>query len=110
MIDVYAQWQWNDPTLLIEDAGSGTSLLQDLREQNIPAVAIRPTGDKIVRMSTPSAKIEAKAVHLPRTAVWLNDLKTEMLSFPFGTPDDQVNSIAQALAFITRPGRRVFVG
>jgi predicted phage terminase large subunit-like protein len=64
--EVYDQWRWQDPTILIEDAGSGTSLLQDLYEQNIPAAGIKPEGDKVMRMSAQTAKIEAGAVHLPR--------------------------------------------
>jgi len=106
VLEVYAEWQIRNPTLLIEEAGSGISLLQDLHYQHIAAVAIKPAGDKIVRMSAQSAKIEAGAVHLPRGASWLGDLKTEILAFPCGTHDDQVDSIAQALAHMTRPRRR----
>ena len=66
VVEVYQRWeQLQKPTLLIEDAGSGTSLIQDLYDQNIPAVAIHPEGDKVMRMSAQSAKIEAGAVHLP---------------------------------------------
>jgi predicted phage terminase large subunit-like protein len=96
-------YQWRDATILIEDAGSGTSLLQDLRESNIPAIAIRPDGDKVVRMAAQSAKIEAGAVFLPRHAPWLDDLRTEILAFPHGRHDDQVDSMSQALSWISRP-------
>jgi hypothetical protein len=50
-----------------------------------------------------SAKIEAGAVHLPRQAPWLDDLKAELLAFPHGPHDDQVDAIAQALAWADRP-------
>jgi predicted phage terminase large subunit-like protein len=93
-------------TILIEDAGSGTSLIQDLKAQNIPAIPIRPEGDKIMRMAAQSAKIEAGAVHLPRHAPWLDDLRTEILAFPNGLHDDQVDSISQALSWMSRPRRR----
>jgi len=65
------------------------------REGVIPAVPERPEGDKIMRMSPQSAKIEAGAVHLPRDAPWLDDLKSEVLAFPYGFHDDQVGSISQ---------------
>jgi len=94
---------WNKSTLLIEDAGSGTSLLQDLHAERIPAIAIRPEHDKVVRMAAQSAKIEGGAVFLPRRAPWLDDLRSEILAFPHGTHDDQVDSISQALSYLSRP-------
>jgi predicted phage terminase large subunit-like protein len=109
-IALYQKWALLDkPTILIEDAGSGTSLLQELHDLNIPCVGIRPEGDKKVRMSGQSAKIEARAVHLPRSAGWLDDLRTELLAFPFGLHDDQVDSISQALAWMSRPRRRLLM-
>jgi predicted phage terminase large subunit-like protein len=98
--------QWPHATILIEDAGSGTSLVQDLSDQKIPAIAIRPEGDKIIRMSAQTAKIEAGAVHLPTQAPWLDDLRTEVLAFPHGIHDDQVDSISQALNWVSRPKRK----
>ncbi len=94
-------------TLLIEDAGSGTSLIQDLRDWNIRAVPIKPEGDKKVRMAAQSAKIEAGEVCLPRHAKWLDDLRTEMLAFPYGAHDDQVDSISQALSWMSRPRKKL---
>ena len=80
VIEVYDRWAGQQkPTILIEDAGSGTSLIQELYDQHIPAIAIRPEGDKVMRMSAQSAKIEAGAVHLPHHAPWLDDLRSEIL-------------------------------
>ena len=101
VIEMYHRW--HRPNVLIEDAGSGTSLIQDLKEHRIRAVPIRPVADKIVRMAAQSAKIEAGRVLLPRHAPWLDDLRTEILAFPHGLHDDQVDSIAQALSWISRP-------
>ena len=67
---------------LIEDAGSGTSLIQELYDHDIPAIGIRSEGDKVMRMSAQTAKIEAGAVHLPHHAACLDDLKSELLAFP----------------------------
>ena len=78
-------------TLLIEDAGSGISLIQDLWAENISAVPVTPQGDKVVRMSAQSAKIEAGRVYLEKDAPWLDELKSEILAFPYGTHDDQVD-------------------
>ena len=106
VVELY--YRYPRPTLLIEDAGSGTSLIQDLKDQNIRAIPIKPAGDKVVRMAAQSAKIEAGEVCLPRHAKWLDDLRTEILAFPHGVHDDQVDSISQALSWMSRPRRKLY--
>lgn len=44
-----------------------------------------------------SVRFESGAVFLPREASWLDDLPAELLAFPSGRHDDQVDSISQAL-------------
>jgi predicted phage terminase large subunit-like protein len=98
----------NANTVLIEDKGSGTSLIQDIKQANTygiqDPIGILPEGDKVTRMSAQSAKIEAGQVYLPKQAGWLGDLQTELLQFPRGAHDDQVDSISQFLNWIE--GRR----
>ena len=106
IVDVYNQWDRR--TILIEDAGSGTSLIQDLRDSNILAHPIKPEGDKVMRMAAQAAKIENGEVFLPRHAEWLDDLRTELLAFPHGSHDDQVDSISQALSWMSRPRKRAY--
>jgi predicted phage terminase large subunit-like protein len=91
--------------LLIEKKGSGLSLIQDLYRENITALGIEPDGDKILRMAAQAAPIEAGAVHLPRNAPWVDEFKKEVLSFPNGRNDDQVDALSQGLrrAFLPRP-------
>jgi phage terminase large subunit-like protein len=59
----------------------------------------------VTRASAASAKIEAGHVLIPKTAPWLDDLKMEVLAFPHGRHDDQVDSMTQFLNWITY-GRR----
>ncbi len=74
-------------------------LIQDLqREGPIRPIGIRPEGDKVIRMSAQSAKIEAGYVLLPERGPWLQDFQTEILQFPRGRYDDQVDSLPEALA------------
>ncbi len=97
--------------MLIEDAGHGPPLIQDLRKgEKVRAISITPKGDKITRMSAQSAKIEAGQVWLPRSAPWLQDFLAEMLAFPGGRYDDQVDSVSQFLGWITRWQREDTVG
>lgn len=106
IIEVYRNYFGS--TILIEDMGSGTSLIQDLASENISVIPIQPEGDKVVRMSAQSAKVEAGRVYLETGAPWLDALKSEILAFPYGSHDDQVDSISQALGWMSRPRGRQF--
>jgi predicted phage terminase large subunit-like protein len=91
-------------TILIEDAGPGMNLLQDLRAKRpsgmTAPIGIKPEGSKVDRMVAQSAKIEAGQIHLPKNAPWLGDFLTELLSFPNGRHDDQVDSVSQFLRWL----------
>ena len=91
--------------LLIEKKGSGLSLIQDLYREGIHAIGVEPDGDKIMRMAAQTAPIEAGAVHLPLNAPWLDEFKKEVLSFPKGRHDDQIDALSQGLqrAFAPQP-------
>jgi predicted phage terminase large subunit-like protein len=97
---VNTKTRWPDGHLLIEDKGSGTSLIQDLRRDGIPVIAIKPEGDKVTRLFANQAQFESGAVYFPQTANWLPDLIIELLGFPQVRHDDQVDSVAQALTWI----------
>jgi len=95
-------------SVLIEDKGSGTQLIPDLRhaKTGVRPIAIQPEGDKVTRMSNQSAKIEAGQVYLPNDAPWLDDFKAELLAFPNGKFDDQVDSLSQFLTWAEQKMRR----
>jgi predicted phage terminase large subunit-like protein len=90
-----------DPTaIVIEDASTGIALAQDLKE--LGRFRVRPVPvdrDKVTRLYVQAAKFEAGHVYFPRSAPYLADLEAELLSFPQGKHDDQVDSVTQALAF-----------
>jgi predicted phage terminase large subunit-like protein len=83
--------------ILIEDAGVGTALVQELKIAQFSAIPIKPEYDKKIRMSIQSGKFESGQVLLPSQASWLADLEAELFAFPRGRHDDQVDSISQAL-------------
>jgi predicted phage terminase large subunit-like protein len=56
-------------------------------------------------MHAQSVKIEAGHVHLPRRAEWLDDLRSELLQFPHGRHDDQVDSVSQFLNWFDQRNR-----
>ena len=87
-------------TVLIEDAGSGTHLIQDLqREGKLRPIGVPPQGEKVVRMEAQTPVIEAGYVYLPAAAPWLGDFEIEIKAFPGGRHDDQVDSVSQFLTW-----------
>ena len=90
-------------TVLIEDTGSGTALIQDLKhEGKIRPIGIKPKGEKIERLEGQSAVIEAGCVVLPESAPWKEEFIDEVIAFPGGRFDDQVDSLSQFLIWVTR--------
>lgn len=95
---------WDAKYVLIEEAGSGIPLIQSLRRQGgIHPKAIRPHKEKEVRLAGVTDLIEAGHVLLPESAPWLADFIAEILAFPAGKHDDQVDSLSQALAWVKKP-------
>lgn len=92
----------------MEDAGNGTALIADLRRSGVAVKGRRPQGDKVMRMSQETAALERGAMLVPNDAPWLAELRTELLAFPHGRHDDQVDALSQALAYMrTRRVSRV---
>ena len=84
--------------IVIEDAGAGTFLIQELKKLGLPVVAVRPERDKKTRLLMQLAKFEAGLVFFPRQAPWLPEYEAEIFAFPNVRFDDQVDSTSQALA------------
>ena len=85
--------------ILIEDASTGVALAPDLRPYVRSPVQLVPIErDKIGRLYVQQGKFAARRVLFPRGAAFLPELEAELLTFPQGKHDDQVDSISQALA------------
>lgn len=112
---IYENWlKWGaEEPPIIEDKGSGISLIQELRGNQFAgfpkAIAFKPEGDKLTRMHAQSAKIEGGHVYVPRHADWLDDFFLEITQFPRGRHDDQVDALSQFLCWISRPRHRTLI-
>ena len=92
---------------VVENTELGRALVQDLRaSENFRALLRPPLFDKEARLLAQSARFEGGQVHLPREAAWLGAYLEELLAFPNGRHDDQVDSTSQALSYLTDSGRR----
>jgi predicted phage terminase large subunit-like protein len=84
---------------LIEDHASGTALQQALKQQGFATIAIKPKGDKVMRMHAHTAALEGGKVPLQKDAPWLDDFRCEVLAFPNGKHDDQVDALSQLMTW-----------
>jgi predicted phage terminase large subunit-like protein len=86
-------------TILIEAAGGGQRLVNELKAKGRSVVGIVPEGDKLERLSLQLEKFYNGQVFFPTEAPWLPELETEVLAAPNGPHDDQVDALIQALAY-----------
>jgi len=88
-------------TILVEDAASGTQLVQDLKQQGIYSVTpIKTKGDKQTRVFAQSSLFESGRVRIQQKATWVTDFVHELTSFPFHKFDDQVDATIQGLDYL----------
>jgi len=86
--------------VLVEDAASGIPLIQELGHL-IPMHPCKPEGDKTVRVHMISDIINTGRVYLPENHNLMYDFIQEMSSFPKGKHDDIVDTVTQALRYLS---------
>jgi predicted phage terminase large subunit-like protein len=95
--------EWHPDTLLIENKGSGISLIQELRLMGIPVEEFTPTrkkkgvsNDKVARANTVVGVFSSGYVWRPDRR-FAEEVAVECNEFPNGEHDDYVDSTVQAL-------------
>ena len=86
----------------VEDKVSGTGLIQTLKREGIPMVAIQRDRDKVTRAYDAAPMIESGNALLPRNAAFLSDLLAEATVFPNGAHDDQLDPLFDAISDMTQ--------
>lgn len=86
--------------VLIEDKANGPAVMDALREDVPNLVPVEPDGSKIARAYAVTALFSAGNVFLPAHAPWLADYLEELIAFPAGAHDDQVDATTQALRYM----------
>jgi len=85
--------------ILVEDKANGSAVIQMLSREIRGILPVNPSGGKIARAQAVSPLIEAGNIFLPHPeyAPWVNDFIEEMVAFPNGAHDDQVDAMTQLL-------------
>ena len=86
---------------LVEDKANGPAIISELRDKVAGIIPITPKESKEARAYAVSTLWEAHNVYIPdpQEAKWVGrDFVPELLSFPAGAHDDQVDAMTQALS------------
>ena len=81
----------------IEKAGFQLALIQIARREGLPVKELKADRDKVSRAMPLSARMEGGQVYFLSSGLWFDDLQRELLQFPEGEHDDQVDSLAYAI-------------
>ena len=98
--------------ILIEDAANGTAIVDALRHHVYGIIAVQPEGGKMARARAVQPLVEAGNVYLPNprphgvlipARAWVEDFVHQLIVFPRGTHDDDVDAFTQLLVRWQRP-------
>jgi predicted phage terminase large subunit-like protein len=89
--------------ILIEETANGPALFCELtKKQKRRAVSIRPAESKIARFGRHVDKIIAGQIRIPKCSEFNGVFVDELMQFPNGRYDDQVDAMTQFLDWIDK--------
>lgn len=96
--DLVKRWKpmaWGEETGQI-NAGVGPYLLRTMREQRayVARYQIPSRHDKAVRAQAIRGRMAVDGLCIPEAAPWRTDFENELMSFPVGKHDDQVDALS----------------
>jgi len=96
--------------ILIEDKANGPAVIDMMKKELSGIIPVKPDGSKESRAHAVTALFEGGNVVLPHPseAPWIGDFKAELLSFPAGAHDDQVDACTQAIRWLSSGNRLAF--
>ena len=107
---VYAGYKDVD-LVLVENKGSGISILQDIQKMGITAIEYNPgKADKTARLMRVSPLIENGVFYIPESKnrgdfiAWSHAFVSEVIRFPTATHDEMVDVLSQSLAYLHDAG------
>lgn len=81
----------------IESFGFGLHLVQSLVREGYPIRELKPDRDKVSRALPAVARMEQHTIYFPKDVHWLGELESELMTFPNGAHDDQVDALAYSV-------------
>ena len=78
----------------VEVKAMGLTLFQECRNMGLPVYELKAETDKVIRAQPVAARMEAHTVFFREGAHWLEDFEDELVAFPKGANDDQVDTLS----------------
>lgn len=85
---------------LIEEKANGAAVLDVLRREVVGLIPIKPKTGKTERLQAVQPLYEAGNVYIPSGPIWADEFIDELVTFPAGAHDDQVDASTQALTWL----------
>lgn len=92
--------KWRPAAQFVEQAGVGYTLYQFLENEGLPVKPLKPgTADKVTRALPAAARMASGKIFIISAAqkTWGPDFEDEILTFPLGAKDDQVDNLSYAV-------------
>jgi predicted phage terminase large subunit-like protein len=88
---------------LVEDKANGSAVIEALKREIAGIIEVNPEGGKIARANSVTYLFKAGNVFFPPDdyAPWVPGFVAEVLGFPKSKHDDQVDSLTQALGYLS---------
>ena len=88
--------KYNWKYVCMENQGLSKPFIQEAGRSGLRVNQIRAEKDKITKALPLSARMEAGEIMFRKDALWLPELERELLTFPVGAHDDQVDALGLA--------------
>lgn len=85
--------------ILIEDKANGPAVIETLQKQLPGIIPVAPSGSKEARAHAVTPLFASGCVYFANES-WADEVKAELLSFPNGAHDDDVDACTQALGHL----------
>jgi predicted phage terminase large subunit-like protein len=96
--------RWNAQYVGVESTAAQSLVVQALRKKGLTVKALRADKDKLTRSIPATVRMEAGQIYFPDGAEWLGEFEHELLSFPHGAHDDQVDVLSYAAVEVQKFG------
>lgn len=96
-------WNAHSPSWIgVEKQSATLSLFAEVQREGVVVRWLTPDKNKIARAETAVALVDAGRVYFPKDAPWMSEFEDELLTFPVGKHDDQVDTLSYAANEIAR--------
>lgn len=89
--------RWRLDTVYVEESMISSTLVREAARAGLHVQGLKADTDKVTRALPAADRVKAGRVWLPSDAPWLDSWREEHASFPAGTHDDQVDTLAYAV-------------